>query len=453
MVFLLPDRLTKAVFCLTETGGLSMKEPFQSLIKTTLNNLVYKNESKIKFSFIFLSLILTSCSNEPTIDWKTINWKTASKEEVKKGINEQNVNSTMKVENPDGSYKEFTPLEIALSEGANLEVIEALLRKKADVNFKTKFKNLDGSVEEKNAMALALEKNASPELVQMLFRFGALPGEILKKEKLDGKEEKIPVIYYAAKYNTHEQVMKDFIYNFKEGNEEILSETRRHLNPVFGAASYNKNEAVLDVLYNFTNYINKGYYEKLPQAVRNVRLSSMKNVQEKIRDICKYVGGLSPCTIHYAAWYNSNPKVVDTILNYSSKGLRDRISEGKEIKDFSPTDLAIQFNKNADVVKAIINAAHPEEKAAGDGLTPLMRAAKYSNDPEVITALIEQGHDVNKFKKERIMVEKTVDRGAGPMTLEQSLDTKIYPIMLALENDEPKIFETLLENGAILDEK
>lgn len=414
--------------------------------------------------FYLFPLFLGACSDEPAIDLKTINWKTATKTEVKKGINEQNVNSMIKIEDTDGSYKEFTPLEKALSEDASQEVIEALLKKKADVNLKTKFKNKDGSIEEKNAMAVALEKNASPELVKILFKFGASPREIFKKEMADGTEQNIPVIAYAAKYNTHEDVMKEFIRHFKINDDDVLTQTRRQINPVWEAAAYNENEKVLEVLYNYPDYVNKDNFKikGAPASAGNIYIVQMMDKQKEVQDLCR---NMFLCTIHYAARYSSNPKMVDMILNYSARHLKEK-QRGNSLKDlipvneetgmdeFSVSDLAIQFNKNSDVVKAIINAAQPEDKATRDALTPLMRAAKYSKDPEIINLLVKMGHDVNKYKNERIVVEKEVDLGNGHyITREDHIDTKIYPIMLALDNDEPKIFEALLANGAVLDEK
>ena len=64
--------------------------------------------------------------------------------------------------------------------------------------------------------------------------------------------------------------------------------------------------------------------------------------------------------------------------------------------------LAAQYSENPEILSALLRAGADLNAKNKVGKTPLMYAAQYSKNPEVIKALLEAGAEVNtKDKKER----------------------------------------------------
>ncbi|GHS95463.1 hypothetical protein FACS1894139_16950 [Planctomycetales bacterium] len=57
--------------------------------------------------------------------------------------------------------------------------------------------------------------------------------------------------------------------------------------------------------------------------------------------------------------------------------------------------LAARYNENPEIITALINAGANENVKDKNGNTPLHSAAKYNKNPEIITALIKAGAGVN----------------------------------------------------------
>ena len=120
---------------------------------------------------------------------------------------------------------------------------------------------------------------------------------------------------------------------------------------------------------------------------------------------------------------NKNASVDDMKLALSTQGadVNARDSDGT-----TPLMLAAEYNPNPEVITLLINAGADVNARNEDGDTPLIRASLANPNPDVITALINAGADINARDK----------GGRTPL------------ILAAKENKNSEIISVLLEAGA-----
>ena len=128
--------------------------------------------------------------------------------------------------------------------------------------------------------------------------------------------------------------------------------------------------------------------------------------------------------LHYAAWKNDNPAIINDLLNAGAN------VNGKDKNGDTPLHYAAE-NDNPEIINALLNAGANVNKQNGFGQTPLHTAVRYNDNPEIIAALLNAGASVN---------EKNTF-GSTPLHF------------AAANNDNLEIIADLLNAGANIHEK
>jgi ankyrin repeat protein len=128
---------------------------------------------------------------------------------------------------------------------------------------------------------------------------------------------------------------------------------------------------------------------------------------------------LHKAPLSYAAQYNKDPEVITALLKAGAD-----VNEMDTLQE-TALMLAAKFNPNPDVIATLLRAG-ADARANIVGWTPLMKAASHNQNPEVITILLKAGADI-KAKGEN-----------GWNALEYA----------AAGNPNPEVIITLLKAGA-----
>ena len=193
----------------------------------------------------------------------------------------------------------------------------------------------------------------------------------------------------------------------------------------------------------------------------------------------------------YAAAFNSNPKVIETLidkganvnakskkgntalfqasLNPNPKVIETLIDAGADVKaknDDGNTALmgALISNKPFDTIKMLVDEGADVKAKNDDGNTVLMLAVMGNNSPETIKMLIDEGADVNAKNNDGATVlmlatsQKNPDVIKALLKAEADVNAKsndgFTALMLAAQfSQDPKVVETLIDEGADVNAK
>ncbi len=128
----------------------------------------------------------------------------------------------------------------------------------------------------------------------------------------------------------------------------------------------------------------------------------------------------------------AQPALHDVVREGSVEDVRAAIQAGAnlEVRDVlggTPLMAAAGFNANPDVVRLLLDAGANVEARSENGSTPLMLAARYNTNPAVLRVLVDAGANIE------------ARTGGGGMT----------PLMWAAgRNENPAVLLVLLDAGA-----
>ena len=151
----------------------------------------------------------------------------------------------------------------------------------------------------------------------------------------------------------------------------------------------------------------------------------------------KNESGTTPLMI--AAIRSNNPEVIKVLIQAGAD-----VNAKNEI-GFSPLMWAARINNNTEVLKILIQAGADVNVKDESGTTPLMWAARVNNNTEVLKILIQSGADVNA------RIEKQDFTQIDDFSLSEYY--KLYEgytlLMLAAKyNNNPEVLSVLIQAGA-----
>ncbi|MGO8693737.1 MAG: ankyrin repeat domain-containing protein [Rectinemataceae bacterium] len=134
-----------------------------------------------------------------------------------------------------------------------------------------------------------------------------------------------------------------------------------------------------------------------------------------------------------ASAYAQQADLFELVKTGSLQDVKAAVDKGADVNardpanGWTPLMYAARYNQNPEVLNVLLKAGAKVDARADDGSTPLMCAALINANPEVISALLKAGADVNARSK-----------GQGWTAL----------ICAASFNDNPEVIATLLRAGA-----
>ncbi len=174
------------------------------------------------------------------------------------------------------------------------------------------------------------------------------------------------------------------------------------------------------------------YSNQQPSLFKAVKTGSVDEVKALIKagvNVNKKSNGKT--ALHLAARYNKNPEVITALIKAGAKvnanfkiitfTERHSFDYGTSFRENYLLDygtalhLAAKYNKNSEVIIALLKAGVKVNAKADDGKTALHYAAEYNKNPKVITALLKAGADVNaKTKKGRTALHHAAENNKNP---------------------------------------
>jgi len=154
------------------------------------------------------------------------------------------------------------------------------------------------------------------------------------------------------------------------------------------------------------------------------------------------------------------PEQIQAAINAGAK-LDDR--EG--ILGMTPLMHAAKYNKNPDVITTLLKAGAKIDERDKYGETPLMYAAEHQENPDVISTLLNAGAKIDErddsgrtpliyaawFNKNPDMITTLLKTGAK---IDERSNIGMTPLMYAAKfNKNPDVITTLLRAGAKIDER
>ena len=129
-------------------------------------------------------------------------------------------------------------------------------------------------------------------------------------------------------------------------------------------------------------------------------------------------------------------KLLFVVKNASMEEVTRLIQEGADVNAVvgslgkTPLMIAARFNENPDVLRVLIDNRADVNAVDDDGKTPLMLAAKENSNPDALQILIDNGADVNAV-------------------VEEGLSEGMTPLMYAARfNENPDVLRVLIDSGA-----
>jgi ankyrin repeat protein len=134
--------------------------------------------------------------------------------------------------------------------------------------------------------------------------------------------------------------------------------------------------------------------------------------------------------------------------------------DDRDIHDCTPLMYAAEFNENPDVVTALLEAGAKLNDRDELDMTPLMYAAWFNENPDVTTALVKAGAKIDdydglgmtplmlaaEFNKNSNVIVALLKAGAD---VNEHDDLDMTPLIYAAEhNENPEVISALLQAGA-----
>ena len=388
----------------------------------------------MKKIFYILLLALFPCLSMAQDYEKPDFWKTATVQDIQPLLTAENVNK--KLEN-DATY-----LMMASNKSANPDVLKAMIKAGYDVNAETKagitpimVVNIPSFVDILvkagakvnktasmgfNALAMACKQNDDPEVINELVKAGA---DI--HFKVQGEYNLLMV---AAQWNPTLDVIQTLIKSGIDVNER----TKSGDTALLLAAMSNPNPKVVETLIKAgadANYHDKDFITPLLIAAARNPNPDMIDVLVKNGADINVIGEpkkkelmFMTRTLSAALAYNSNKEVAKRIL-----------ANGFDLNNRAPENISSAFTEICPLVddSQLINdmikkyGADIKSKTKDKGSSVLMVCSMFSQNPDVIQALIDNGAVVN---------ERTPESWTA--------------LMSAARNPNADIIKVLLKNGA-----
>ena len=201
-----------------------------------------------------------------------------------------------------------------------------------------------------------------------------------------------------------------------------------------------------------------------PEIV-GILVAAGADVNATVRESSSTLGGLigSSTTdtplIHYAAWVNENPAVIQVLLD-AGANIHAKDDDGQ-----TPLHYAARGNRNQALIQVLLDAGADIEEKTDDryGWTPLHRSVINEN-LTAVQALLEAGADINAENNFGWMVLHLAARyNENPAVIQALLDAgsdvngRVHgqtPLHIAAErNENPLVIQALLNAGADINAK
>jgi len=311
----------------------------------------------------------------------------------------------------DRNENDLTPLMCAAAGNQNPDVITTLLRAGAKLDDRDK----NGTT----PLMWAAIANQNPDMITTLLRAGA---------KLDDRNiVGWTPLMCAAIFNKN----PDIITTLLKAGAKIDERSNIGMTPLMNAAEQNENPDVVMTLLNAgADPTIKSYEGKtaLDYAQGNAKLKGTSALKA-LQDATLGSSGSTNKTVAkdiFTLAEGGTPERIQAAINAGAK-LDDR--EG--ILGMTPLMHAAKFNKNPDVITTLLKAGAKIDERDKYGETPLMYAAEHQENPDVISTLLNAG----------AKIDERDDSGRTPL------------IYAAWFNKNPDMITTLLKTGAKIDER
>ena len=338
-----------------------------------------------------------------------------------------------------------TPLMMACKHQSAEVVSELLKHLKTDGNLSNTIE-----IEDANGMTAfcyAAKFNESPEIISELIKYGA---EINKYSKV---VDKIYTAYDYGYYASIEDFLTPLMLAAKSNNAEVVkrliekgsdvhSMTRQGKTALMFAAHYNANDSVCSELINSGAKVNG----------------------------TNPVVGLTP--LMYASIHNDNPDVISTLVEAGAR-IGQRATEidlsainrnaGYEQGTHAPTGKSKQYQMYFEIIQSKFDHSRNGmtiSKQPVKGMTPLMFASRWNQNPEIAKRLLQHGSDIHAVDKGFSPIHHAAQHNMFPEVIKVLIDAGAninsrsdergnVPILLAASlNRSPAVCSALIDAGA-----
>ncbi|MBR6412161.1 MAG: ankyrin repeat domain-containing protein [Alphaproteobacteria bacterium] len=273
----------------------------------------------------------------------------------------------------------WTPLALACHHG-NSETVSALIEVGADIHFK-----VGGQY---NLLMVAAQKNPDARVTQTLLKAGF---DINAKTK-DGDT----ALGLAALDNPNPEVIEALV----QAGADINAKSKDSLTPILMAAAHNPNPDVIDTLVKNgadINAIGEPTKKEMMFMTRTLSAAMVyndnKEMVRKILDSGYDLNNRAPENIS-TAFMEVCPLVEDPQLIYDMvKKYGADIKAKTEGKESSVLMVCSMFSQSPDIIQALIDEGAIVNERTPESWTALMSAAANQN-PEIVKVLIKNGADV-----------------------------------------------------------
>jgi|GEM_PF-1659787 len=296
----------------------------------------------------------------------------------------------------------------------NTEVTNVLMKSGSNVFFRSDYGE--------NALMLAASSNQNPDMIKFLVECGV---KLSERSRMSQSS-----LMYASAMNNNPEVIK---YLVKIG-ENINEKDSSGLTPIMYAAQSNKNIEIINTLINLGAKVDVIQEEKIGDTVVSienpitlaVKYNTPKvaellikrisfNINERVNDLT---------LIHCAAGYNSDVGMTKMLLELGA-------NRGKQTSDgITAFMIASGMNSNVAVVSELFNEYEINLKS-DDGKTPLIYAAMYNQNEEIVKYLLNNKADIGIYDS-------------------KNLNALMYA---SISNKNDKVIKLLIESGADVSEK
>ena len=324
------------------------------------------------------------------------------------------------------SLKGVMPLHLAARYSDDPAVLQFLLDNGADPDKKSQLGT---------PLILAAQYNSNPEFIQILLDNGA--------DVETNINDNTP-LQVAAEYSDNPAVIQALLDNGAEVEAGIdgWTETRR-ITPLRFATERNGNPEIAQALLDagadleatFEFYIATHYLYRWTRFHHAARFN----------DDLAYFESIIESTPHDYQHQDARLRAVRIVIN-NTPGLTGTPRRWRG----TPLQLAAKYTDNPEVIQFLIdNGARVNEH--NPLYIPLHYAAAYNHNPAVVQTLLDNGADINAVTNTEYGFPGSKQKVPGEL---QGKSIALTPLHLAVWfNDNPEVLQTLLENGAMVNAK